>query len=152
MQVDAGDGALYYKPVVAGNSTGASVTVVWIKPHLAVYARTWTQTSGCTGRWRAIQTRRPKSRRQPPCQVPRRDLRHRRQDPGHLADDYLNFLRNGRDLLRVLDHRRRILDTAAAAVPDASGTDVTHNMGQLVLDTANNNVWMAYPKVAATFG
>ncbi|QLQ06903.1 MAG: exo-alpha-sialidase [Anaerolineae bacterium] len=34
--------------------------------------------------------------------------------------------------------------SAAAAVPDASGTDAAHIMGQLALDTSRNQVWMAY--------
>ena len=57
-QVDAGDGAVYYGPVVAGNSAGSSVTFVWIKPNLAVYARTWTRPAAApvrgapSRRWR----------------------------------------------------------------------------------------------------
>ncbi|QLQ06904.1 MAG: hypothetical protein HZY76_13220 [Anaerolineae bacterium] len=55
-QVDVGDGGLYFGPAIAGAADGSSVTVVWLKPNVGAYARTWTQSSGCSGTWGAVKT------------------------------------------------------------------------------------------------
>lgn len=142
-QVDSGDGAHYYGPVIAGNSTGSSVTFVWVKANLAVYARTWTQTSGCTGTWRSIQTL---------ATYPGGNYRISYTDVIYDTDDTIlvTWRKNdnadgGTDgMFSNQSTTDGVSYGTAAAVPDASGTDATHTMGQLALDTTRNEVWMAY--------
>ncbi len=146
-QVDSGDGAVYYGPVVAGNSDSSSVTFVWIKPNLAVYARTWTQTSGCTGTWRDIQ---------PLATYPGGDYRLSYPDVTYDTDGTILAVWRKNDnasggtdgIFSSQSTNDGVSWTTAAGVPNASGTDAAHIMPQLTLDTNLNQVWMAYQNSA----
>ena len=142
-QVDNGDGAYYYGPAIAGNSTGSSVTFVWVKPNLGVYARTWTQTSGCTGTWRSIQTL---------ATYPGGNYRIAYPDVIYDADGTILVVWRKNDnasggtdgIFYSQSTDDGVSYSAATGVPDASGTDATHTQPQLTLDTTRNEVWMAY--------
>ncbi|MBN1139658.1 MAG: S8 family serine peptidase, partial [Anaerolineae bacterium] len=141
--VSAEDGAHYYGPAIAGNSTGSSVTFVWVKANLAVYARTWTRTSGCTGTWRSIQTL---------ATYPGGNYRIAYPDVIYDTDGTILVTWRKNDNASGgadgIFSNQSTNDGAsygtAAGVPDASGTDATHTMPQLTLDTTRNEVWMAY--------
>ncbi|MFZ2359296.1 MAG: S8 family serine peptidase, partial [Anaerolineae bacterium] len=142
-QVDAGDGASYFGPVIAGRADGSSVTVVWLKPNQGAYARTWTQTNGCSGAWGAVKTL---------ATYPGGNYRIAYPDVIYDNDGtILATWRKNDNASGGVDGIFSSQSTddgatwsAAASVPDASGADATHIMGQLALDTARNQVWMAY--------
>ncbi len=142
-QVDNDDGAHYFGPAIAGNSTGSSVTLVWVKPNLGVYARTWTQSSGCTGTWRSIQTL---------ASYPGGNYRISYPDVIYDTDGTIlaTWRKNdnatgGTDgVIYSQSTNDGVSYGAAAGVPDASGTDAGHSQGQLTLDTTRNEVWLAY--------
>ncbi len=142
-QVDVGDGGLYFGPVIAGAADGSSVTVVWLKPNLGAYARTWTQSSGCSGTWDAVKTL---------ANYPGGNYRIAYPDVIYDNDGTIlatwrmnDNAAGGTDgIFSSQSTNNGASWSAAAGVPDASGTDATHIMGQLALDTSRNQVWMAY--------
>ncbi len=148
-QVDSGNGANYFGPVVAGKADGSSVTFVWLQPNLGVYARTWTQSNGCSGTWQSIRTL---------STYPGGN--YRIAYPDVIYDNDGTILATWRKNDNATGGTDGIFSSqsindgvswsVAAGVPDASGTDATHIMGQLTLDTARNQVWMAYQNSAGS--
>ncbi|MBN2548983.1 MAG: S8 family serine peptidase [Anaerolineales bacterium] len=137
-QVDANDGAYYAFPVIAGKADGSSVTVAWHRSDsTAMYARTWTNGSG----WGAIQT-----------------LATYNNDETLYEPDVI-YDNNGDILVvwfayRGTNYTSGVYSaqstnngaswTTVAAIPDATGTNAPSRYAQLTLDTARNDVWMAY--------
>jgi hypothetical protein len=141
-QVNAADGLYTLAPAIAGSADGGRVTVLWPRADgVALYARTWTRTSGCTGAWGSIITLSSLS------------------SGSFIADPTMIYDNNGDILAAWLEYTtstntggiRSSVSTNGGAswstkawVTDASGTGATHRWPAFTLDTRNNQVWMAY--------
>jgi hypothetical protein len=138
-RVDSGNGVYYHEPAIAGNSDGSSITVVWPRPHSAVYARTWTSTGGW-GTIRTLDTYGSGNWR-----IGRPDVIY--DTDGDIlavwrAYDYDNSTTEGIFYSRSTNNGGSW--SGGAGVPNASCSNCTHYMPQLTLDSSRNDIWMAY--------
>ena len=141
-QVNAVDEYYYVAPGIGGKADGSRVTILWSRDDgTAMYARTWTRTSGCSGNWGSIITLSSLA------------------SGSYLFDPKVIYDNQGDILAAWMEYTSSsakagiisrvstdggVTWTTKAWVADANGSGASHRWPSFTLDTRNNDVYMAF--------